>query len=141
MTDIVEKLRNWATCYEAAPWVLLDEAADEIERLRALAAPSVPSVEPVAWMLRDKNGTTKPWPTRLNSDAYRLAVARDDYEVAPLYDAPQPAPAGWQLVPVVPTHAMVRAWRSQSPGGRFHEDSWIAMLEAAPAAPGDTKGT
>jgi hypothetical protein len=41
----------------------------------------------------------------------------------------------WVLVPVEPTPEMVRAWRAQSPGGRFHKQAWAAALAAAPAAP------
>jgi hypothetical protein len=91
------------------------------------AAPSVPSGEPVAWIYQNSN-------TEREYLVWQKGTGGRNWQ--PLYAASQPAPAGWQWVPVVPTHAMVRAWRSQSPGGRFHEESWIAMLDAAPAAPG-----
>jgi chromosome condensin MukBEF complex kleisin-like MukF subunit len=37
MTNTVERLRSWATCYESAPWSLLEDAADELARLRGEA--------------------------------------------------------------------------------------------------------
>lgn len=106
---------------------LLDEAR------AALAVPSVPSGEPVAWYLPAEGGDD----SMFRDHRTVIACTGNKWDGwIPLYITPQPAPAGWQLVPVVPTHAMVRAWRSQSPGGRFHEESWIAMLDAAPTAPG-----
>jgi hypothetical protein len=92
----------------------------EIERLRALAAPSVPSGEPVAWdspvdkrkfdkhprfivaMLRRRqegppvnaDGTY----TVGNTQPDKLCHAAADM-IERLANTPQPAPAGWRLVP------------------------------------------
>lgn len=46
-------------------------------------------VMPAAWMLRSLHDVNqRPWPTQIDSDAYRLASKRDDYECKPLYDQP-----------------------------------------------------
>lgn len=42
-----------------------------------------PSVRPEAWMI--DNGFGKPWPTRADSEAYKLAATRQDYKCEPLY--------------------------------------------------------
>jgi hypothetical protein len=47
-------------------------------------------------------------------------------------------PAGWKLVPIDPTDAMVLAPGAIGTGGnvaRIHREIWRRMLEAAPAAP------
>lgn len=60
----------------------------------ALAQPAAPDAQPVAWMICDKDASTAPWPTRLDSDAYHLAKKRPNkYKVMPLYAAAQAAQA------------------------------------------------
>ena len=41
MSDIVERLRNWRTVHLARLHLLMEEAADEIERLRKAPCPHV----------------------------------------------------------------------------------------------------
>jgi len=41
-------------------------------------------------------------------------------------------PTGWQPVPVEPTPAMVRVWRSRAVNASFNEEAYKAMLAAAP---------
>ena len=44
-------------------------------------------VKPAAWMLRNLlDPQQNPWPTRVDSEAYKLAAKRDDFECVPLYD-------------------------------------------------------
>ncbi len=113
------------------------KAAAEVERLRALAAPSVPSGEPVATV------------GDLIIQARERVMAAGLLNRAPLYAAPQPAPAGWRLVPVEATPGMIHAvTRAESRhmledlkrGGMDPHLGWkaayAAMLAAAPAAPG-----
>lgn len=43
--------------------------------------------KPVAWMINNLLvPRQKPWPTRVDSDAYQLAAGRREYEVTPLFD-------------------------------------------------------
>jgi hypothetical protein len=108
----------------------------------ALAAPSVPSVPsvPVAWQWRREG---EPWTLdkTFNSQVY---ATTPDSEVRPLYAAPQPAPAGWRLVPVDETcERCGGAGHIEVPEGRG-PDVYFMPAEcpkcsgtgAAPAAPG-----
>ena len=96
----------------------LGVALDELEALRALAAPNVPS-EPVAWgVFALVDGTwSMQWPPRMTEAAARadLGMYRPGsvLEVCQLYATPQPAPAGWRLVPVEPTEAMQAVIRNE----------------------------
>ena len=56
------------------------------------------------------------------------------YKTVPLYTAPPApvAPAGWKLVPVEPTQAMINAWLSEVADWRGHVAGYRSMLAAAP---------
>lgn len=59
---------------------------DDIAAVRAALAERAPeSAQPVAWMLRSKDMPDQaPWPTRVDSEAYKLAKRRSDFEIRPL---------------------------------------------------------
>lgn len=60
----------------------------------AAAQQAPAAAEPVAYMIRDKTiPGYEPWPTRPDSDAFRCALRRDDFEVWPLCTAPTPPAA------------------------------------------------
>ena len=108
-----------------AETVKAHEAAIEACRA-ALAAPSVPSGEPVAWRI------TQGARVFFVSAAEFTRSSYDYGEFAPLYAAPQPAPAGWRLV----------AWQWLDTGHlrkkipkNANPENW-RPLYAAPAAPG-----
>ncbi len=71
-----------------------------------------------------------------NPDEYACCVGADMWnacraEVLRLNAAPV-VPAGWQLVPVEPTQAMINAWLSEVADWRGHVAGYRAMLAAAP---------
>jgi hypothetical protein len=129
----------------------LGVALDELEALRALAAPSVPSGEPAASQARVQALETllRAW---LECG---YSVARDAETAALLADAtPQPAPAGWRPIATAPLNQTVllaiegkhitmgekyAEFISLEPTDDEPEDAkathWMP-LPAAPAAPG-----
>lgn len=95
MIDIVERLRRWTFSPDAQPrGDLMDEAADEIERLRDGASKSRETVqqEPVAWAawFRGENAPDGDfcWPTP--HEQARQWCDQRDARLVPLYRAPQP---------------------------------------------------
>ena len=67
---------------------------------------------------------------------YRAAATRAR---AALAQQPLSSPAGWQLVPIEPTEAMIEAGRMARmniQGGYSGPSSWEAMLAAAPTVGG-----
>ena len=97
MTDITQRLRDLA-CGGSNWNNTLTDAADEIERLRALAAPSVPSGEPVAWapqwaidrLTGQLGAVADPVTWGVNAPLYVRAVPH----CAPIYLAAPAAPGG-----------------------------------------------
>lgn len=66
---------------------MTDTTTAASEPCQAVGAPVEQPVRPAAWMLRSLHDRhQKPWPTAVDSDAYRLAAKRADFECAPLYD-------------------------------------------------------
>jgi hypothetical protein len=128
------------------------------EARAALAAPSVPSGEPqpVAWHVVNPAGNV----VATEKDAVHgwarlggfkltveglLGLHDEGWRVFPASATPQPAPAGWRLVPVEPTIEMQWAG-AVGLDSASHSDldptleeitgCYRAMLDAAPAAPG-----
>jgi hypothetical protein len=103
---------------------------------QALAAQPAPVQEPVAWIFKPNSELL--WPDEVErKNPFELN------EYVPLYTTPpaaQPAvPEGWKLVPVEPTHGMVKAFQdamSLEFGMRttagYHARVYSAMLTAAP---------
>lgn len=95
--DLVRRLRRWTHAVDAAPASdLMDEAADEIERLGAALAAytagilaEAESKEPVAWALLYPNGEVAVIAFK-RSDAEERASASD--RIVPLYRSPTLAP-------------------------------------------------
>jgi len=108
----------------------------------ALAAPSVPSGGPVAWVYTGvKADGTEHGPHLVWKPAYMDARSASKGATAtPLYATPQPAPAGWRLVPAEPTEAMQAVIRNEFDIYGSEWALYAAMLDAAPAAPGGAHG-
>lgn len=128
---------------------LHDKLREKLLAAQPAPAASVPSV-PVAWLeLRtlSSGGYASPikeWHATQNPSTSNAPRK-------PLYTSPQPAPAGWQLVPVEPTPAMLEAGAADGrivngrPLWKLTADvqareRYTAMLDAAPAAPDAQKG-
>lgn len=106
-------------------WGKSDAAIDACRA--ALAAPSVPSGEPVAWIYQNSN-------TEREYLVWQKGTGGRNWR--PLYATPQPAPAGWRLVPAEPTEAMQAVIRNECDIYGSEWALYAAMLDAAPAAPG-----
>ena len=155
MTDALTNLDRlaemWAGLDPVDDWrPHIRDAIEEITRLRgALAAPSVPSGEPVAWVRAiDEALVCSHLDVADQSDDYATAKRKLNnllaYEqsIGAYFASPQPAPAGWRLVPETPTPAMLEVGATHCGTGMMGdtEEAWRvyrAMLCCAPAAPGD----
>ena len=113
--------------------------ADCVAAWNRRAAPSVPSGEPFGYVLTNNVPESSPYRHLFyKPDQINAAYKDNALHVVPVYAAPQPAPAGWRLVPETPTHDMVKAGRRAGRDGMLAtvSDLYRAMLAAAPAAPG-----
>lgn len=116
--------------------------------------------EPVAWRLRNtayKSNVYEYFSTKYLAECRKIQFnAQVDgtglQELTPLYAAPQPAVAGWVMVPADPTldmgWAYLDAARESEPfkTHSFNHDGYRAMLKAAPLPPapsteGESRGT
>jgi Lar family restriction alleviation protein len=104
------------------------------------ATPSVPSGGPVAWIYQNSN-------TEREYLVWQKGTGGRNWQ--PLYAAPQPAPAGWRLVPVEPSKEMQWAGCIALDNASVRDldatldemaAAYRAMLDAAPAAPGGGAG-
>jgi len=97
----------------------------------ALAAPSGHS-EPVAWYFPAEGGDD----SMFRDHRTIMACTGNKWEGwIPLYATPQPALAGWRLVPETPTPAMLDAFNIYALCTGYVPEGYRAMLDAAPAAP------
>ena len=73
MTDIVERLKSWDRCYPGNINIedAVDEAADEIERLRKENKKLREALKPFADAVTDEYS----WKYDINSDDFRAAAA------------------------------------------------------------------
>lgn len=151
MSDLTERLRVNAKSWRRKDAFqsreqneeakLCDEAADEIERLRSLATQHHQggeverlreALKPFA-RIADMEERAGPM------DSVMVNVARCRDARAALAQQPLSVPAGWQLVPINPTAAMIEAGRMARmnvAGGYDGPGGWEAMLAVAPTVGG-----
>lgn len=86
-------------------------------------------LEPVAWLLRAKNGMVRCAFTKEPSEETREIAVLDGDTVTECYP---PIPPGYVLVPVEPTEAMIDAWNLVTHWGNAQhtpQEVWKAMIE------------
>ena len=104
------------------------------EALRA-AIEQTEKAEPVAWQHRQRGPAEENWQEWRTVGHMPQGPESRTFQMRPLYTHPAPVPAGWQLVPVEPTKAMLSAgWGND----HLYADLYKAMLAAAPK-PGEMK--
>mgnify|MGYP006351991307 CR=1 FL=1 len=85
--------------------------------------------EPVAWQHRQRGPAEENWQEWRTVGHMPQGPESRTFQMRPLYTHPAPVPAGWQLVPVEPTKAMLSAgWGND----HLYADLYKAMLAAAP---------
>jgi len=83
-----QRLNGMGAERELALMAKLEAAERENAKLRE-ELEAIYSTEPVAWMLSDKKRPfSEPWPTRCDSEAYRVAKVHPDFSCAPLIPLP-----------------------------------------------------
>ena len=121
-----------------------DEAVEVYEAIEQALAAQPAVQEPVAWLYKaDAEFDGKEWHDSIRVTTSKQVADWQGKDIQPLYTTPtaaQPAvPEGWKLVPVEPTHGMVKAFQdamSLEFGMRttagYHARVYSAMLTAAP---------